>query len=206
MWQAFAGALVPVAIGVGIALTPWFRRELLRPARVVALLAVVAVVLLELLPRAYQDGGLPMLAVFLVALVAPAGLERLASRWQGAETITVDVAFAVLLLHQVIDGVEVGGAHRVGISPWPVTLAIAIHSVPFVAAVTLGAAQRRGPRNAAARGLALLVATGIGTQAGIVLTANLDHGPAWMPALLAGLLLHVAGHDLGEHRHAHEES
>lgn len=200
MWSALAGASIPVALGVAIALMPWFRHALLRPARAVAVAAVLAVVCLELLPSAWASEGWLAVGVFLGALGAPVVLERIVTRYD----LAVELAFGLLLLHQVVDGFEVGTAHRTGVSAWPVTAAIAAHSVPFVAAVVLGLAQRRGPRGAALRGGSLLIATMTGVVVGWSLPAAIAH-VSWLPAVVGGILLHVVWHDLAP-AHAHDHT
>lgn len=203
MWQALAGALLPVLAGIALALTPWFRRELLRPARLVAVIAVVAVLVFVLLPASFAAEGGVAVVVFLAALVVPLLLERLALRAGLGHGVAVELAFAILLLHQVVDGFEIGTAHALGTAPWAITLAIAAHSVPFVWAILLGIAQRRGVRAMLLRGSSLLVATGVGTALGHRLPSHLEEAIGWLPALVGGLLLHVVWHDLDgdDHRH-----
>lgn len=205
MWQALAGALIPVVLAIGLALTPWFRRDLLRPAKVVAVVAVVAVILFVLLPASWAAEGWLAIVVFFVALLAPLGVERLAARVGAGHDVTVDLAFGILLFHQVVDGVEIGTAHAVESAPWAVTFAIAAHSIPFVAAVILGIVQRRGPRPALIRGGALVLATGIGTVVGTQVPAHLEEAIGWLPALVGGLLLHVVWHDLDPHHDHHHD-
>lgn len=202
MWQALAGALLPVLLGIALALTPWFRRELLRPAKLVAVIAVVVVLVFVLLPHSFAAEGWLAVAVFLVALLAPLGLERLALRAGLGHGVAVELAFAILLLHQVVDGFEIGTAHALGTAPWAITLAIAAHSIPFVGAILLGVAQRRGGRSMLVRGGALLVATALGTVLGYELPSHVEEAIGWLPALVGGLLLHVVWHDLDEeHEH-----
>lgn len=202
MWQALAGALLPVLLGIALALTPWFRRELLRPARLVAVIAVVVVLVLVLLPHSFAAEGWLSIAVFLGALFVPLLLERLALRAGLGHGVAVELAFAILLLHQVVDGFEIGTAHALDIAPWTLTLAIGAHSIPFVGAILLGIAQRRGVRAVLVRGGSLLVATALGTVLGHELPAHLEEAIGWMPALVGGLLLHVVWHDLDdEHEH-----
>ena len=204
MWQALVGALLPVLAGIALALTPWFRRELLRPARLVAVIAVVAVLVFVLLPSSIAAEGWLAVLVFALALFAPLMLERLALRAGLGHGVAVELAFAILLLHQVVDGFEIGTAHALGAAPWAITFAIGAHSVPFVAAILLGVAQRRGVRALVVRGTSLLLATGMGAVLGHRLPSHLEEAIGWLPALVGGLLLHVVWHDLDDdHDHAH---
>ena len=138
MMFALLGALLPVAGGIAVGWGVGEREGWLKPARVVALVAALAVAGLVLLPESAEHvGWLAALATFAVGLFAPTLLEL------GAERAGLDLhgtsrlAVAAVVLHQGVDGFEVGASHALQVGAWGVTLAIAIHSVPLVSALVV---------------------------------------------------------------------
>ena len=194
MLLALSAALVPVAVGIGLALTPLFRRGLRGPASAFAIAVALSVVGLELLPEAAEHIGAPALVWLAVGLLGPGVLERIAAR-VGKKNPAAELGFIGLCAHQVIDGVQVGGA-SIFASPG-VAVAVGAHSVPLVAAVCFGFVRRDGARSALIRGGVLLVATAVGAIGGQQGAAQL-HDVGFLPALIGGLLLHVLWHDLWE--------
>ncbi|MCP4805327.1 MAG: hypothetical protein GY913_00715 [Proteobacteria bacterium] len=192
MWLALTAALVPVAIGVGLALTPVFRRGLRGPASAFAIAVALAVVFGELLPEASAHGG--ALFFLAVGLLGPGLVER-AGQALGKRSASKEFGFLGLCVHQVIDGLQVGSAME--FAPPGVAVAVGAHSVPLVAAVVFGFARRDGARSAGVRGLILLACTAAGATLGHNGTAQLAE-VGWLPALVGGLLLHVLWHDLWE--------
>lgn len=203
MLLAILAAVLPVAAGVTFALAGLDRRAL-AAVRIFAFAAALAVVLVELLPDAVAACGAPALLVFGIAFALPLVLDRLAHRLShravggGHErhAIAVELAFAGLVLHQAVEGVQVGAAWQME-GGGAFVLAVAAHTVPLVAAAVLGYAAHDGPRPAFRRALVLAAVTGAATAAGWLATAAwLGPIEPWLRAVLAGLLLHLLGHDL----------
>ncbi|MCO4773468.1 MAG: permease, partial [Deltaproteobacteria bacterium] len=200
MIVAILAAVVPVLIGSLLATSPGLLSpSRLGPARTFALFAALSVVLVELLPEAAASTGALALGLFAVGLVLPALAEKVVGG-RGGEHSTAgeEIAFAALALHQLVDGVEVGVAWSVSDSAWAVTLAIAAHSVPLLAAVLLEFARHGTRVGALLRGALLAVCTGAGAALGHGGTEILPGAETWLPALLAGLLIHVLWHQHDE--------
>jgi hypothetical protein len=214
--QTLAVAVVPVALGVAVAYVPRLGERVVGLTRVVALVAALVVVLVVLLPDAAAVLGPEALVGFSVGALGPVavdrGWKRLRRRLRPAEEaaeegahhhehgLGVEVAFGGLLLHQVVEGFELGALGPAGI-PLPLVLAIAAHTTPLVAAAVLGFALHDGRRSANLRALALIGVSAAGVAAGTVASAGWPPTvSAWIQAVLAGLLLHLLGHDLREQR------
>ena len=106
-----------------------------------------------------------------------------------------------LLVHHVGDGLGLGAYSELPGGPLAhadVLLALAVHTVPLVAVVTLAFRSVSGTRAAVARALGLAGASLCGVALSAVVPAGLVHSlSAWIAAGVAGLLLHVVTHDLG---------
>lgn len=182
----------------------------LEPVRSFALVAAGVVVLAQLLPAAMEDIGLWALAVFGVALVAPAGFERIVGRRSvsgpGApgmrrdpSWIAVELGYVGLLWHKLADGMTLGlfgglgGNAEVEVG---VLVAIAAHTVPITGVLVLAYADRYSTRHAIGRaaGMAAITCLGVlivgATPARLMATVE-----PWILAVASGLLLHVIGHD-----------
>jgi hypothetical protein len=192
-------ALIPVIFGAALAAAPGLDRRALGPLRTLALAAAVAVVGGALLPEAASALGGWTAAAFLLGLLGPVLAERAASAWLDREGGGLALALPALALHQLSDGLQVGAAMATSDDGAVVALAIAAHTAPLLAAVALTWAGLFGPRGALARVAALAGATALGVAVGSGAGAAPLAGAApWIQAGLAGLLLHVLGHDLGE--------
>jgi uncharacterized membrane protein YraQ (UPF0718 family) len=201
MLPLLLAAMLPVALGAGLALGPGLSQRWRGPATAFAVAVALSVVLNELLPHAGETLGPVALGLFALGLVGPGLLERIGGRLASGRrgVLGAELGFGGLVLHQVLDGVQIGGSAQLGESAWGVALAVAAHSVPLIAAVTLGFARRDGTRKAGLRAVVLVAVTGLGTGLGGLGTALLpEQGLAWVSALVGGLLLHVLWHDLWE--------
>jgi hypothetical protein len=199
MLFALLGALIPVAAGIAVGWTAGTREAWLGPARIVALIAALAVAGVVLLPESAAQLGWPAaLGAFAVGLLAPWLTELGFHRLGFDHHSTSSLALVGVALHQGVDGFEIGACHALGVGAWGVTVAIAIHSVPLVAAllVELGGSWMLA-------GL-LMAATAAGVVAGFVGPGAAPALVAWLPPLVAGLLVHLLWHDLGHWVPSHE--
>jgi len=162
------------------------------PARWLALIAALAVVGAVLLPESAEGIGWPSaLGVFALGLVAPWLIERAAERLGHHHHAGGPLAVFGIVLHQGVDGFEIGAAHALDIGAWGVTFAIAVHTIPLVSALLVEL------------GVSWFVSAGLigGTMAGVVLGFVVPEATpslaAWLPPVVAGLLLHILWHDLG---------
>ncbi|GEM_PF-6106991 len=205
MLLALLGALIPVAGGIAVG---WFvgeREAWMGPARVLALVAAVAVAALVLLPESAETvGWVGSLGAFAAGLLAPWLLELGAVRAGLDLHGSSALALGGVVLHQGVDGFEIGASHALQAGAWGVTVAIAIHSVPLVSAlvVELGGSWRIA--------VLLLVGTAVGVVVGFSVPGAAPGLVAWLPPIVAGLLVHLLLHDLGHwvpgHRHEPPES
>ncbi len=210
MWLALAVSIGSVAAGAAVVLLGSRSSRLLEPVRTFALVAAGVVVLTQLLPAALGEVGLWALLVFAIALVAPAGFERIVrartrtggtggSQRADSSWIAVELGYIGLLWHKLADGMALGlfgGLGRDGAFDIGVLVAIAAHTVPITGVLVLAYADRYGVRQAIVRAAGLAAATCIGVL--VVGATPADRMAAWEPWILAvasGLLLHVIGHD-----------
>ncbi len=207
MLIALLAAIVPVLLGTTLALFP----QLLPPsgvraARLLAIVAGLAVVFFELLPESWHEAGLWAIPCFAVGLALPWLGGRILGARKGEHSLAgEELAFVAIGLHQVVDGVEIGAAWAIATGAWALTLAIAAHSIPLLGAVLLELGRHRGRLDTVVRGGLLVLATGIGAVLGWSGSDAIPGAHTWLPALLAGLFLHVLWHlrhDDSTHDHA----
>lgn len=200
MIVALLAAVVPVLMGLVLAATPFFHGRVVGPARTFAVGAALAVVITTLLPGAAAHLGAWVLLLFAAGLMLPAAIERLTSRRvsSGHSTAGEELVLVGMAAHQFVDGLQIGAAWRLDLEPAAVSLAVAAHSVPLVAALLLEFSRHSGHRQAVLRGLLLAVATGAGAATGFLGSDAVPGAEGWLPALLSGLLLHVLWHHLDE--------
>lgn len=184
--------------------------------RWLALLAAIAVVFTHLLPESIHAVGAPFaIALFVLGLVLPIGLERLFRARAGSTDASADqhglglkLGFWGLVVHHVGDGLVLGAyAHIDHVEHVPsdghgdVLLALVTHTVPLVAVVASAYAREEGRRAAALRCAGLAVASAVGLlAAGAFGGSVVETFQHWISAGVSGLLLHVAAHDLGATR------
>ena len=207
MLMAWLGALSPVALGLALAQITGASGAWVRPIRLMAGVAALGVVGFVLLPSAVAALGLGAIGLFLLAAVAPIGLERLAAgtrRSEVAETVGVELGFLALALHQAVDGIQIGAAWRVeDPGAMGITVAIGLHAIPLVAGLQQGILEREGPRAGWIHAALLLVATGVGVALGSMGAEAFPSIEGWLPAVAGGRLVPVLGHDLLRRRHHH---
>lgn len=201
---SLACALPPVLLGTAAVFVPrglgTMRAD--KVLRWVALAAAVAVIVLDLLPEAFEEGGISVAPVFLLGAAAP----WLAGKLTRQIELGVELAFLALVAHQLIDGLQIAAARALG-AGIGVTLAVAAHAAPIVIAALMGYAEHDGRAIALKRAGWLAVGTAagvaVGSQAGTGWMAPIA---PWLSAGLAGLLLYVVGHGFrGDHDH-HDEA
>ena len=199
MYAPILTILVSVGLGCVLALAPGRNRQVGGLMRTFAVAAAIGVVVLHLAPHAFEMAGWPAVVVGGVAFVATPWLERasaaLVRRGRDASPgLSLEAAYAALLVHRVGDGaaMAVGQRHGVG-----VLLALGAHAMPVVAFVVLAFAAARGLTHGLLRALGLAVASVVGVALVSTLPA-LTSGltGAYMSALVAGTLLHVVAHEL----------
>ncbi|HVU00486.1 MAG TPA: hypothetical protein VHE30_02000 [Polyangiaceae bacterium] len=215
-------AAVAVFLGALLALGPWEHPAFVRLVRVVAMLAAALVVATHLLPEAFEALGVVaavgVVAGFLVPLLLEQAGARVAARTGATRNagarVGLEVSYAGLLVHRFGDGLSMGAAGEATTSPLAgaaVIVAIALHVVPVTTVMVLALETLLGRGQAALRAALLALSTMAGVVvAGLALANAHEHAFPWISAVVAGLLLHVVGHDVphrhgavGAHAHTH---
>ena len=160
------------------------------------LVSIAGLVLLEVLPGAYGEGGAWSLGFLALGAIGPSLVEHgLHHARRKAHLATLALAILGLLLHSIGDGVALapghGGDHAHHAHD-ALAIAVIVHSVPVGLVVWWVMAPVFGPRWPAVT-LALMCA---GTVAGYVFGLELnevigERAFAWFQALVAGSILHV---------------
>lgn len=196
-------AFVAVALGAALAILPREGARIVKPIRLVALVAALVVIATHLVPEALEELGPRALIAFAAGIALPWVLEALGgvvaqSRAAGAPSTplaALEISYAGLVVHRFGDGLSMGAIARSSDTPTAalgVLLALAAHIVPVTTVMVLAFVSLRGRGSALFRAAGLAVAT----MAGVVAAElALDQGPKdvspWVSALVAGLLLHL---------------
>jgi uncharacterized protein len=154
------------------------------------LVSIAGLVVLEVVPGTFLEGGPWSLAFLLAGLFGPTLLER-AFRQAEREAHIAALGFAVcgLVFHALADGVALAPN---GQTDWALPAAVVVHSIPVGMAVWWLLAPNFG----IGPPLLALVAMGAGTLAGYRYGVSLNEmlsaqAWAWFQSLVAGTILHV---------------
>jgi hypothetical protein len=173
--------------------------------RTFAFAAALTVALTHLLPEALAELGAPAVLLFAASSVAPAwGRILVGTRGHDhgdGSHAALSAGYAGLLVHHIGDGLGLGAYSELPGGPTAhadVLLALAVHTVPLVAVVTLAFRSLSGTRAAVGRAAGLAAASIAGVVLSTAVPEHLVHSlSAWIAAGVAGLLMHVVIHDLG---------
>lgn len=184
------------------------RGRLFDALRTFAIVSSVAVVVGNLIPHAWSLAGPKVLIAAAAAFVTPWLIERLGHEdpeHDHSSTMGLELSYWGLMLHKVGDGFAVGAftaASDQGHHHGDVITAIAAHSVPMTALMTLAFTAAHGPRSGIRRAIGLAVAATVGVLiAQRISPGGWMRGEPWIEAVVSGLLLHVVTHDWA---HEHE--
>src|SRR6478752_9858891 len=172
--------------------------------RTFATLAAVAVVVTHLLPEALRELGPLSILLFLAGWFAPALAHFIGQRSTSgrAQHAVLEAGYWGLLVHHVADGIGLGAYTRLPAdqgSHLDVIVALAAHTVPLIAVVSLAYRTTFGARSAVLRSLGLAAASVVGILLSNLAAASTIEGfSPIIAAVAAGLLLHVVTHDLTE--------
>jgi zinc transporter ZupT len=197
-----------VAAGAVLGLVAPGRGRWLDAVRTFAIVSAVAVVVGRLIPHALSAAGPQVLLAIAVAFLAPWLIERAANEdpeHDHSSTKGLELSYWGLMLHKLGDGMAIGsftGEAHVGHHHGATLTAIAAHSVPVTALITLAFTAAHGRKSGIRRavGLALVGSIGVVVAQQISL-GDWTHGEPWIEAVVSGLLLHVVTHDWA---HEHE--
>ena len=204
MLLAFLVAVLSVLLGAALSFVPGTSRALLGYMRTFATLAAVAVVVTHLLPEALRELGPLSILLFLAGWFAPALAHFIGRRSTSGRTqhAVLEAGYWGLVVHHVADGIGLGAYTRLPAdqgSHLDVIVALAAHTVPLIAVVSLAYRTTFGARSAVLRSLGLAAASVIGIGLSSLATAaTIESFAPIIAAVAAGLLLHVVTHDLTE--------
>ena len=137
--------------------------------------------------------------MFAIGAVGPTVLERVGGRFGAKDGWGLELGYWALVVHKVADGIALGtygGGHHAGHDHVAILVAIAAHTVPVVALVTLVYHRRGGLRSVLWRISVLAVATIVGVFIpSMVPATSFEASEPWITAAVAGLLMHVVAHD-----------
>jgi len=197
-------AVSSVLLGAALSFVPSTSRALLGYMRTFATLAAVAVVVTHLLPEALRELGPLSILLFLAGWFAPALAHFVGRRSTSGRTqhAVLEAGYWGLVVHHVADGIGLGAYTRLPVeqgSHLDVIVALAAHTVPLIAVVSLAYRTTFGARSAVLRSLGLAGASVVGIGLSNLVAAHIIESFApIIAAVAAGLLLHVVTHDLTE--------
>ncbi len=201
--------VVSVAMGAALGLVARGRGRLFDAVRTFAIVSSIAVVIGNLIPHAISQAGPQVLLAAAAAFLAPWLIERLGNEdpeHDHSSTMGLELSYWGLMLHKLGDGFAIGaftGAAHQDHHHADVLTAVAVHSVPVTALMTLAFAAAHGPRSGIRRAGGLALAAIVGVLVAQWLTpGGWVRGEAWIEALVGGLLLHVVTHDWA---HEHDQ-
>jgi hypothetical protein len=184
------------------------RGRLLDAIRTFAVVSSVAVVVGRLIPDAVRVGGPQVLIAVALAFLAPWLIERAAQEdpeHDHSSTMGLELSYWGLMIHKLGDGLALGsftGEAHAGHHHGDVLTAIAVHSVPVTALITLAFTSAHGRGSGIRRAIGLAVVGSVGViLAQQTSLGSWTHGEPWIEAAVGGLLLHVVTHDWA---HEHE--
>lgn len=156
------------------------------------LVSIAGLVLIDVLPEAFETGGLMCAAFLLIGMLGPTALEHWLTRARReAHLVALGLAIVGLVLHSVGDGTALSGQGE-GHRETALALAIAIHSIPVGLVVWWLLYPVFGAGVPAFALIAMCTATVAGFVFGVQLGGLLGaQGWAWFQALIAGSILHV---------------
>jgi len=197
-------AVLSGLLGAALSFVPGTSRAVLGYMRTFATLAAVAVVVTHLLPEALHELGPLSILLFLAGWFAPALAHFIGQRSTSGRTqhAVLEAGYWGLVIHHVADGIGLGAYTRLPSdqgSHLDVIVALAAHTVPLIAVVSLAYRTTFGPRSAVLRSLGLAAASVVGILLSNLAAASTIEGfSPIIAAVAAGLLLHVVTHDLTE--------
>ena len=197
-----------VAAGAVLGLFAPGRGRWLDAVRTFAVVSAVAVVVGRLIPDAMSAAGPPVLLAVAAAFLAPWLVERAAHEdpeHDHSSTKGLELSYWGLMLHKLGDGLALGsftGEAHAGHHHGDTLTAIAVHSVPVTALITMAFTAAHGPASGIRRAIGLAVVGSIGVViAQQTSLGGWTRGEPWIEAIVSGLLLHVVTHDWA---HEHE--
>jgi hypothetical protein len=153
------------------------------------MVGITLLIVADVLPETYRQGGWLSLAFAAIGLFGPTLLERFRAARAPVHLGAVGLAMGGLVVHALGDGVALAPTAA---TPWGLQLAVPLHTIPVSMAVWSVLVPASGTRAALAALAAMAAATVAGYFYGVPLSRWLgEEGWAWLQALIAGSILHV---------------
>jgi uncharacterized membrane protein YraQ (UPF0718 family) len=203
------GTLIALAAGPALYAAARSRPGMLAFLDGFVLASIAGLVVLEVVPGTFTQGGAWSFAFLLAGLFGPTLLERAFRHAEReAHIAALVLAVAGLVFHALADGVALAGPP----GDWALPAAVVLHSVPVGMAVWWLLAPNFGYGPPLLALLAMAIGTIAGYRYGVSLNEMLSaQAWAWFQSLVAGTILHVIFgrphlHDAAEDpHHAHAE-
>lgn len=184
----------PVLLGLARRVDPRIRAAALDGVDGFVLATVGALLVVEVLPEAWERSGWPVLVAVTAGLLGPTLLERSLHRAARAvHTAALSLGVVGLALHAGLDGVVLaeGLDHASG----SLAMAVLIHRLPEGLTIWWLLSPGYGPRVAGA----VLAAVAAATAGGLVFAPHVEGlsdsvAMGWIEAFVSGSLLHVVVH------------
>ncbi len=176
------------------------------------LVVLGGIILAELIPLSYQNGGWPVIPLSILGLIGPTLIEK-AFRKAADSThqITLLIGFSGLLLHTMVDGASLNEFESVESASQWLPLAIVLHRIPVALSVLWIIRPVFGFKAVWLALSALAMFTLFGFILGVQLeSAMTSENFAWLQAFVTGTLMHVLlhrphRHDKNNHKHDHHD-
>lgn len=165
-------------------------------------LAVPLLVAWQIVPFAWEDGGIIVPLLVAAGLLLPNLCERASRAFEAhTDNFAIIVGVSGLALHALLEGAALGPGSTVGVA---FGLAVILHRIP----VSLVIWWLIRPRHGTWAGVAGVATIVLATLVGYLLAAGLgsgQHGPGveYYQAFVSGTLVHVVFHQ-GRHDHQHQ--
>jgi zinc transporter ZupT len=191
---AIVAASVSAAAPVGLAVlaSAAIRPQWAAATRLIAVVVAVGVALWDVVPRLVEGPVASVAGLFVLGLLVPLALAMLVARIRGGDrrVLGAGAALGALTLHQLVDGLAIGGAWSTG-GGLSVSLAVAAHSVPLLGAALHLVGLVGGRERAVRAGLLMGIVSAVGAVAGAVGAPLLPSVEVWLPPVMAGLVLNL---------------
>ncbi|GAA4878428.1 hypothetical protein [Ferrimonas pelagia] len=171
------------------------------------IVALLGLVLFDVLPSLWQQGGAMILPFVLLGLAGPTLAEKAFRPFQGAtHNLTLLLGLSGLLLHTLTDGSAVALATHAPDSSM-LAIGVVLHRLPAGLAVWWLLRPAFGRLAASIMLAAMMLCTLLGFAFGEHLPHYLaDNQMIWLQAFVTGSIVHVLLHRPHEHSHEHHHS
>jgi hypothetical protein len=169
------------------------------------LIVLGGIVLAELMPLSYANGGWLSIPLALLGLTGPTLIEKLFHKAaDGTHQITLIIGFSGLLLHTMVDGASLNEFKSIDSASKWLPLAIVLHRIPVALSVLWIIRPVFGFKAVWMALSGLAVFTVFGYVLGVQMESAMNSKSfAWLQAFVSGALMHVLLHRPRRDHHHH---